>query len=320
MSKKLLGIDLGGTTIKFAIVTTKGQITKQWSIKTNILDAGNCIIPDMIESITEHLKLERLTTTDFLGIGIGTPGSVNYKEGTVNNAFNLNWDHQVNIKTELEAQLKMPVLIENDANVAALGEQWQGAGENSSNMAFVTLGTGVGGGIIINDQIVHGIGGAAGEIGHMIIDPQGYLCTCGKKGCLETIASARGIVHLSYDLAERYAASSALKDLIAEGQDISAKNVLDLAKENDELALQILQIVSDNLGQALANISVTINPEYIIIGGGVSNAGTFLLDKVQQAYDKYVFAGVRNTTRLRLATLGNSAGVLGAASLVVINQ
>ncbi|MBA1435044.1 ROK family glucokinase [Bombilactobacillus bombi] len=318
-NKKLIGIDLGGTTTKFAIMTSQGEIQQRWSIQTDVLNDGNNIIPNIIESINHHLDLYQMQPQQFAGIGIGTPGSVNYQQGTVSSAFNLNWNRPMALKQQIETGTNIPVQIENDANVAALGERWQGAGDNAANVAFVTLGTGVGGGIIVNGQIVHGVGGSAGEIGHMTINPNGYQCTCGKRGCLETVASATGVVRVARDYAQEYAGNSQLKASLDNGDDITSKDVFDLAKQNDSLALKVIDTVSDQLGLALSNVAVTLNPKYIIIGGGVSNAGEFLLTHVQDKYNQYVFAAVKDTTSLRLATLGNEAGVIGAASLILDN-
>lgn len=314
---KLLGIDLGGTTTKFAIMKPQGEIQQRWSIQTDVLNDGNNIIPNIIDSINHHLQLYQMSAKQFQGIGIGTPGSVDYQTGTVDSAFNLNWDRPMALKEQIELHTNIPVQVENDANVAALGERWLGAGNNADNVAFVTLGTGVGGGIIINGQIVHGQGGSAGEIGHMTINPQGYRCTCDKRGCLETVASATGIVHVARDYAQEYAGDSELKASLDNGDDLTAKDVFDLAKQNDPLALKVTSAVCDQLGLALSIVAVTINPQYIIIGGGVSNAGDFLLQRVQESYNRYVFSSVKKTTTLTLATLGNEAGVIGAASLIL---
>lgn len=314
---KLLGIDLGGTTTKFAIMKPQGEIQQRWSIQTDVLNDGNNIIPNIIDSINHHLQLYQMSAKQFQGIGIGTPGSVDYQTGTVDSAFNLNWDRPMALKEQIELHNNIPVQVENDANVAALGERWLGAGKNVDNVAFVTLGTGVGGGIIINGQIVHGQGGSAGEIGHMTINPQGYRCTCGKRGCLETVASATGIVHVARDYAQEYAGDSELKASLDNGDDLTAKDVFDLAKQNDTLALKVTSAVCDQLGLALSIVAVTINPQYIIIGGGVSNAGDFLLQRVQESYNRYVFSSVKKTTTLTLATLENEAGVIGAASLIL---
>lgn len=318
--QKIIGIDLGGTSIKFAILNQEGEIQQRWSQETNILDEGSHIIPDIIESINHHLDIYDMKPTQFSGIGMGSPGSVDRENGTVIGAFNLNWKQLVYPKRDIEAGTHIPFYIDNDANVAALGERWKGAGDNQPDVTFVTLGTGIGGGIIANDRLLHGVSGSAGEIGHVTVDPKGYLCTCGKHGCLETVASATGVVRVARDMAEEYAGTAKLKELLDAGEEISSKIVFDLAKEGDPLATAVVDRVSYYLGFALANIGNTLNPSFIVVGGGVSAAGDFLLDKVRVAFAQNTFPNVRENTKIRLATLGNEAGVIGAASLVLENN
>jgi len=317
--KKLIGVDLGGTTIKFAILTDKGEIQQKWSIETNILSDGQLIIPDIIDSINHHIDMYDMSVDQFDGIGLGSPGTINHEKGTIKGAFNLNWTNEVYPVRDIEKGTGLPVVIENDANVAALGERWQGAGNNADDVVFVTLGTGVGGGIIANGKLIQGQNGAAGEIGHVTVDPNGFMCTCGKKGCLETIASATGIVRVARDRASEYAGSSELKAMLDDGQDISAKDVFDLAKKDDDLAMMVVDYVCDSLGFVLGNIANTLNPKFVVIGGGVSAAGDFLLNKVDKAMRKNEFATIKDSTELRLASLGNGAGVIGAASLIKVD-
>ena len=300
MSKKIIGIDLGGTSIKFAILTSEGEIQEKWSIKTNILDEGSHIVDDII------------------GIGMGSPGVVDREKGTVIGAYNLNWKTLQPVKDKIEKATGIPFYIDNDANVAALGERWMGAGENQPDVVFMTLGTGVGGGIVAEGKLLHGLAGAAGELGHITVDfDQPIQCTCGKNGCLETVASATGIVNLTRRYADEYAGDAELKKLIDNGEDVNAKVVFDLAKEGDELALIVYRNFARYLGIACANIGSILNPSTIVIGGGVSAAGDFLLDGVRKVYEENSFPQVRTSTKLALATLGNDAGVIGAASLVL---
>ena len=318
MSKKIIGIDLGGTSVKFAILTQEGEIQEKWSIKTNILDEGSHIVPDIIASIQHRLELLNLSAENFIGIGMGSPGAVDRFEGTVIGAYNLNWKTLQPIKKDIESALEIPFFIDNDANVAALGERWKGAGENQPDVVFMTLGTGVGGGIVAEGKLLHGAGGVAGELGHITVDfDRPFDCTCGKKGCLETVASATGIVNLTRRYADEYAGDAELKRLIDDGEDVTAKTVFDLAKEGDELALIVYRHFSQYLGIACANIASVLNPANIVIGGGVSAAGQFLLDGVQKVFDENTFPQVRTSTQLVLANLGNDAGVIGAASLVL---
>ncbi|HFI0024895.1 TPA: ROK family glucokinase [Streptococcus suis] len=318
MSKKIIGIDLGGTSVKLAILTTDGEIQEKWSIKTNILDEGSHIVPDIIDSIKHRFETHGLTKDDFLGVGMGSPGVVDSEAGTVIGAYNLNWKTLQLVKEQFEAALGLPFFIDNDANVAALGEQWVGAGNNNPNVVFMTLGTGVGGGVIAAGNLIRGVKGAGGELGHITVDfDEPFACTCGKKGCLETVASATGIVNLSRRYADQYAGDAKLKQMIDDGQDVTAKDVFDLAKEGDDLALIVYRHFSEYLGVACANIAAVLNPAYIVLGGGVSAAGDFLLDGVRKVFAENSFPQIKESTQIVLATRGNDAGVLGAASLVL---
>ncbi|AER19270.1 ROK family glucokinase [Streptococcus suis] len=318
MSKKIIGIDLGGTSVKLAILSTEGEIQEKWSIKTNILDDGSHIVPDIIDSIKHRFETHGLTKDDFLGVGMGSPGVVDSEAGTVIGAYNLNWKTLQLVKEQFESALGLPFFIDNDANVAALGEQWVGAGNNNPNVVFMTLGTGVGGGVIAAGNLIRGVKGAGGELGHITVDfDEPFACTCGKKGCLETVASATGIVNLSRRYADQYAGDAKLKQMIDDGQDVTAKDVFDLAKEGDDLALIVYRHFSEYLGVACANIAAVLNPAYIVLGGGVSAAGEFLLDGVRKVFAENSFPQIKESTQIVLATRGNDAGVLGAASLVL---
>ncbi|WP_312251512.1 ROK family glucokinase [Streptococcus parasuis] len=318
MSKKIIGIDLGGTSVKLAILTTVGEIQEKWSIKTNILDEGSHIVPDIIDSIKHRFETYGLTKEDFLGVGMGSPGVVDSEAGTVIGAYNLNWKTLQLVKDQFESALGLPFFIDNDANVAALGEQWVGAGNNNPNVVFMTLGTGVGGGVIAAGNLIRGVKGAGGELGHITVDFDApFACTCGKKGCLETVASATGIVNLTRRYAEKYAGDAKLKQLIDDGEEVTAKDVFDLAKDGDDLALIVYRHFSNYLGVACANIAAVLNPAYIVLGGGVSAAGEFLLDGVRNVFAENSFPQIKESTQIVLATRGNDAGVLGAASLVL---
>lgn len=316
-NKKVIGIDLGGTTAKFGIINLDGEIQTKWSIETDISEEGSKIVPNIIESINKQLERFNLTADDFVGIGMGSPGTIDAKEGTVIGAYNLNWKTLQDLRGPIEAETGIPFFIDNDANVAALGEQWTGAGNNEPNVAFITLGTGVGGGLITDGNLLHGAIGAAGEIGHVTIEPDGYECTCGKKGCLEQYASATGIVRIARDMVGEYAGDSKLKYQIDDGQDVDAKEIFDLAKEDDELALLVVDRFVFYLALALGNLANLINPSTIVLGGGVSKAGTFLADKVRTAIKPILFETIREVTKIEIAELGNDAGIIGAASLVL---
>lgn len=316
-NKKVIGIDLGGTTAKIGILNQTGAIESSWSVGTDISNKGANIVPNIIASINQKLADLKLTSADFLGIGMGSPGTVNREQGTVIGAYNLNWKTLQPIRELTEEGTGIPFFIDNDANVAALGEQWVGAGNEEANVAFITLGTGVGGGLIVDGKLIHGALDAAGEIGHITVEPNGYECTCGKKGCLEQYASATGVVHLARDMGYTYAGNSELKNKIEAEELIDAKLVFDLAKANDPLAVLVIDRFVYYLALALGNVANLLNPSTIILGGGVSKAGDFLAEKVRQAIKEFTFPTIRKVTKIKIAQLGNDAGMIGAASLVL---
>lgn len=316
MSKKLLGIDLGGTTIKFGILTLEGEVQEKWAIETNTLENGRHIVSDIVESLKHRLSLYGLTKDDFLGIGMGSPGAVDRTSKTVTGAFNLNWADTQEVGSVIEKEVGIPFFIDNDANVAALGERWVGAGANNPDVVFVTLGTGVGGGVIADGNLIHGVAGAGGEIGHMIVDPEnGFTCTCGNKGCLETVASATGVVRVARKLAEQYEGSSAIKAAIDNGDTVTSKDIFIAAEDGDKFANSVVERVSRYLGLAAANISNILNPDSVVIGGGVSAAGEFLRSRVEKYFVTFAFPQVKKSTKIKIAELGNDAGIIGAASL-----
>lgn len=316
MSKKLLGIDLGGKTIKFGILTLEGEVQEKWAIETNTLENGRHIVSDIVESLKHRLSLYGLTKDDFLGIGMGSPGAVDRTSKTVTGAFNLNWADTQEVGSVIEKEVGIPFFIDNDANVAALGERWVGAGANNPDVVFVTLGTGVGGGVIADGNLIHGVAGAGGEIGHMIVDPEnGFTCTCGNKGCLETVASATGVVRVARQLAEQYEGSSAIKAAIDNGDTVTSKDIFIAAEDGDKFANSVVERVSRYLGLAAANISNILNPDSVVIGGGVSAAGEFLRSRVEKYFVTFAFPQVKKSTKIKIAELGNDAGIIGAASL-----
>lgn len=317
MNRKIIGIDLGGTTTKFAILTPEGEVQQKWSIDTNILEEGSLIVPNIIESINHHLDLFNMKKEDFIGIGMGTPGSVDRAKGTVIGAYNLNWKTLQPVRQQIEEGTGIKFTMDNDANVAALGERWKGAGENNPDVIFITLGTGVGGGIVADGNLLHGVAGCAGEIGHITVDPTGFECTCGKRGCLETVSSATGVVRVARQLAEEYAGDSALKAQLDDGQEVTSKDVFEFAQADDQLALMVVDKVCFYLGLACGNLGNTLNPSSIVIGGGVSAAGEFLRSRVQKYFEEFTFPQVQESTKIKLAELGNEAGVIGAASLAL---
>ena len=313
MSKICFGIDVGGTTVKIGILTEEGQLTDSWEIPTRKEDNGSHILEDVAASVEKAIADKGYSREDVVGVGLGIPGPVT-DDGTVLGCVNLGWG-VIPAATILSDMLGLPVKLGNDANVAALGEQWQGGGKGHDNMVMVTLGTGVGGGIIINGRILAGTKGAAGEIGHMHVASEEDTigtCGCGLKGCLETLASATGIVNLAKRLIETTDKETAIRDLA----EITAKDVLDLAKAGDAGAKEVVDKMVYYLSEAMATIAVVVNPEIFVIGGGVSKAGQYLIDLIQEAFRSKCFHAVKDT-EFALATLGNSAGMVGAARLVL---
>ncbi|WP_270335307.1 ROK family glucokinase [Lactococcus petauri] len=318
MANKIIGIDLGGTSIKFGILTLEGEVQDKWAIPTNILSDGKHIVPDIIESINHRLNLYNLDKSDFIGIGMGTPGTVDIEAATVRGAFNLNWADTQEVGAPISEGVGLPFILDNDANVAALGERWVGAGENQPDVVFITLGTGVGGGIVAAGNLIHGVVGAAGEIGHIVVEPHdGFACTCGNHGCLETVTSATGVVRLARKFAEEYEGSSQIKASIDNGDEVTSKDIFIAAEAGDAFALSVVDKFAYYLGFACANLGSTLNPAAIVIGGGVSAAGEFLRSKVEIYFQKYSFSTVRDSTKIKLAELGNDAGIIGAASLAL---
>ena len=318
MANKIIGIDLGGTSIKFGILTLEGEVQDKWAIPTNILSDGKHIVPDIIESINHRLNLYNLDKSDFIGIGMGTPGTVDIEAATVRGAFNLNWADVQEVGAPISEGVGLPFILDNDANVAALGERWVGAGENQPDVVFITLGTGVGGGIVADGNLIHGVVGAAGEIGHIVVEPHnGFACTCGNHGCLETVTSATGVVRLARKFAEEYEGSSQIKASIDNGDEVTSKDIFIAAEAGDAFALSVVDKFAYYLGFACANLGSTLNPAAIVIGGGVSAAGEFLRSIVETYFQKYSFSTVRDSTKIKLAELGNDAGIIGAASLAL---
>lgn len=309
MKKWCLGIDIGGTSVKFGLFDMEGMLLKKWSIPTRTQESGKNILEDIVISLEKNLKIWGFEREQIAGAGLGVPGLV-MEDGTVLHAENLGWD-RVAVAEELKKLTGIQIKVENDANLAALGEIWKGSGKNCHSMLFVTLGTGIGCGIVIDDKILSGVSGAAGEIGHMHVeDHMKKQCNCGKYGCLEQFASATGICWLGNQIMENSSEDSALR-----GQEISARIVFDAVRNQDLLAVQIAEKFGYYLGKALAASACIINPERIVIGGGVSRAGNIILDYVEKYYYKYAYPPCENV-EFRLASLGSEAGIYGGARLI----
>ena len=310
MSRYVFGVDIGGTTVKLGLFNVEGELLEKWEIPTRTQENGSLILPDIARSIEEKISEKQIAREDVAGVGAGAPGPID-SEGVVHKAVNLGWD-VFSIRKTLEELVNLPVMAGNDANVAALGEMWKGGCQGSKDLVMVTLGTGVGGGIITNGRVLTGAGGAGGEIGHIHVnDSEEESCNCGNKGCLEQYASATGITRL----ATRKLAESSSESLLRQGE-VSAKTVFDAVKRGDALAMEVAEEFGKYLGDGLSVIAGVVNPDTIVLGGGVSKAGEVLIDYVKPHYQKNVFHGSRDA-RFVLATLGNDAGIYGAARLVL---
>ena len=310
MGKYCFGIDVGGTTVKCGLFEETGTLLDKWEIPTRTENGGENVLPDIAATVMSKMTVKKIAKEDVIGVGVGIPGPV--MRGVVPVAVNLHWGEK-NVEYELGNLLDMKVRAGNDANVAALGEQWKGGGEGMESVIMVTLGTGVGGGIIVDGKIVEGAHGAGGEIGHIhvedsITDP----CGCGNCGCLEQVASATGIVRLAKEeLAKNPVLPSALRDT-----EVTSKAVFDAYKDGDAMASTIVNRFAKYLGTGIATIAAVTDPEVIVIGGGVSKAGECLTDIVGNYFRARAFSACRHTM-IVLAKLGNDAGIYGAARLVL---
>ena len=305
------GVDLGGTTVKIAFFDETGLMLDKWEIPTVTANGGSQILPDIAASIQQFIEQKTVDPASVIGVGIGVPGPVSSK-GIVNKCINLGWG-VFNIAEELSALVGFPVKAGNDANVAALGEYWKGGGQGCDNMIFVTLGTGVGGGIVVEGKLLHGAHGSGAEIGHMVLNRDETVpCNCGKYGCVEQYCSATGIV----SLANKALAASDEVTALRTNEALTCKYIFDSAKSGDEMALRVLDQFYRYMGEFLGNLCDVIDPDAVVLGGGVSKAGQVLLDGVRPYFDQYVFHAARGA-RFALASLGNDAGAYGAFKLAL---
>ena len=305
------GVDLGGTTVKIAYFDEQGTMIAKWEIPTVTTDGGKAILPDIAASIRQYIAQKTIDPATIIGVGIGVPGPVSSK-GVVNKCINLGWG-VFNIAEELSDLVGFPVKAGNDANVAALGEFWKGGGQGCDNMVFVTLGTGVGGGIVVEGHLLHGAHGSGAEIGHLVLKRDETIpCNCGKYGCVEQYCSATGIVRLAKEAMEGVTELSRLH----RANPLTCKDIFDAGKAGDALALQVLDQYYAYLGEFLANICCVVDPDAVVLGGGVSKAGQMLLDGTRPYFDKYVFHAASGA-RFALASLGNDAGAYGAFKLAL---
>lgn len=313
MGMKCIGVDVGGTSVKIGLFEVTGELLHKWEVGTRKEEEGRYILMDVAASILKKLEELNISMDQIQGAGLGIPGPV-LPNGYVEICVNLGWRDRYPERELSQLLNGLPVKSANDANVAALGEMWQGGGKGYHDIVMVTLGTGVGGGVIIDEKIVAGRHGLAGEIGHIHVrDDETEKCNCGGTGCVEQIASATGIAREARRLMAAKDIPSSLRDY---GSQVTAKNVLDAAKSGDSLALEIMEVVGHYLGLCLAQVAMTVDPEVFVLGGGVSKAGQFLIDAVNHKYEKFTPIS-KNKGSIVLATLGNDAGIYGAARLIL---
>ena len=314
MSKYIIGVDVGGRSAKFGLFNEEGTLLDQWRIVSHTEESQDTekhqLITDIAQSVHAYCDLHGIAKEELAGVGVGIPGAVR-DDGVVFDAVNLGWG-VFNVRDELSEALGIDqVYVSNDANIAALGEQWKGSGKKYDTIVMVTLGTGIGGGIVLKGKIWNGTSGAGGEIGHMKV-PGDRLCNCGRRGCLERYTAAAGIVQNASELLMQSEADSVLRDV----KKLSPSVVFDAAKAGDEIGMQAVEIFGDRMGFACANICNVINPQAVIIGGGISAAGQIVLDVIEKYFRPRLMTALEGT-ELSFAELGNDAGIYGAARMVM---
>lgn len=308
MSQYVFGIDIGGTTVKCGLFSLAGEILDKWEIPTTL----GSILEDTAQTILDKAAAKNIAKDQIKGIGVGVPGPVT-ADGVVIVGVNIGWPDPKDVKGEMEKLTGLPVAVANDANVAALGEAWTGAAKGAKNAIMYTLGTGVGGGVIVDGKVIAGTHGAGGELGHAtVILEGGTPCGCGKTGCLETVTSATGIVRET----KKYLAANQDPSSLRDVENLQAKDIFDAAKANDAVALKMVDQVGYYFGFAVSHTASATDPEKIIIGGGVSKAGQILIDAIQKYYRQFAFSSIQDTEFV-IAELGNDAGIIGAASLAL---
>lgn len=314
MKEYAFGIDLGGTTAKVGLFTTAGELLEKWEVPTDTSHSGEYILANLAAAVRGKMEEKSLSAQQVEGVGVGVPGPVLDSRILPIVCANLGGWGNRNVAEDLSALLDgLPVLVGNDANVAALGEIWMGAARGCRNAVMVTLGTGVGGGVIVNGKVIDGVHGAGGEIGHITVNPhETAVCGCGKRGCLEQYSSATGVVRCMKKLLEEDPDTPC----VLRGTDFAAKDVFDAARSGDVLAAREVDQMTATLGMALANIAAVVDPEMFLVGGGVARAGAVLFDPLVAHYRDTAFRSCRDIP-IKAASLGNDAGIYGAVRLIV---
>lgn len=310
MEQFVYGVDVGGTGTKIGLFNGKGFLKDTVVLETRTENKGVYILQDIKAAIFENMQKHGITPQQVKGVGVGVPGPV-LGDGTVLKCVNLGWD-VFNVAKQLQLITGLNVKAGNDANVAALGEVYRGGGQGFSNIVMITLGTGIGGGIIINGKIFEGATGSAGEIGHITVnDEENELCSCGRRGCFEQYCSATGVVKLMKKYLLTHPDDSELRKL----PKYTAKEIYDAAKNGDAPAIEVTKKVGEIMGITLAKIATVVNPDAFVIGGGMAKAGQIIIDSLLPSFKANVFHAAKST-EFKLATLGNLAGIYGAAKMI----
>ena len=308
-----VGVDLGGTNIKVGLVTPNGEVIAENSIPTEA-DGGVAHVLDRMAGGVRGLMERAKGGVVVRGVGVGSPGQVDVEKGVVREPPNLpGWD-EVGLGSALEEMLDLPVVVDNDANVAALAEFAYGAGQGVSEMLMVTLGTGVGGGLILRGKLYRGARGAAGEFGHTIVQQDGPLCGCGRRGCVEAFVGTRGILRR---LREQLDAGAVSMLSSIDSKRVMPKDISEAASRGDGVALEVLRETGMYLGVGLGNVANLLNLERVVVGGGVANAGEFILGPARESLARVAHKVSRETIRVVKAALGGWAGIVGAARLAM---
>lgn len=316
----IVGVDLGATNIVSILINGEGKVIEKDTRCTLAREGKEKALSQIVNSVRAVLEkgqLQGISSASIKGVGVGSPGPLDTKKGIIHFAPNLPGWNNVSLVSILEDELKLPIFLENDGNAAALAEWWMGAGKKVDNLVLLTLGTGVGGGIIIGGEVLHGAWDTAAEIGHMIIHERGLVCGCGKRGCLEAYASATGVIKRTVSLIKA-GGDTILRELVhGHLEDITCELVYRAAERGDELSQRIVEETARYLGIGIASIVNIINPEMVILSGGMTAAGDLLFKPVRKYARKYALEAAIRGVRIVPAKLGGNTGVLGAAATVL---
>ncbi len=318
--KLTIGVDVGGTNIRAGLVGARGRVYHRDKRPTPREGEAGEIVAAIVASIEAMLSKPKVTRKKITGIGVAAPGPLNTKTGVIMNPPNLPSWRDLPLKKILEKELKIPVDLENDANAAAVGEHWIGAGKNADSMIMITLGTGVGGGLIIGGKLWHGASDVAGEIGHTTIDPEGMRCACGNKGCLEVYVSATGIAERMRSVLDQGGESAVVEMLNGDRSKLTSELIYEAAEEGDLLARLTLEDTGVYLGIGVANLVNVFNPELVVVGGGVTRAGRLLFDPMKAEANKRSFQAAAKAVEIVPGELGDDAGIIGAARTVMLRK